>query len=155
MNNMLLKSFFTTFVLMFFLSFLPIFCFAQNFDKSDMGFEQWIADFRLEAARQGITAQTLDVALSNAEFLEKVIALDKKQPEQKNTLDEYLERTVTYFRIKTGRAELIKNHKLLDKIASNFQVQPEIIVALWGIETSYGKNVGNLIIINALATLAY
>lgn len=121
----------------------------------DASFAQWVADFRAEASLQGISARTLDAAFLDAELLDKVIDLDRKQPEHKVTLDDYLARTVTKSRIRNGREELVENRKLLNSAARKYNVPASVIVALWGMETSYGNNTGNFNLINALATLGY
>ena len=132
------------------LAFWAMPCIADDAD-----FEQFISQFYTEAEVQGISAKTLDNAFANVEFLDKVIELDRKQPEQKISLEEYLAKTITKSRVKSGRAVLAENQKLLDEIAKKYSVPAPVIVALWGIETSYGENVGNFSTINALATLAY
>ena len=132
------------------LSFWAMPCVADDAD-----FEQFIQQFRKEAEAQGISAKTLDSAFANVEFVDKVIELDRKQPEQKITLEEYIKKTVTKSRVNAGRKELAENSKLLEKISKKYSVPAPVIVALWGIETSYGEVTGNFSTINALATLAY
>ena len=126
-----------------------------NATDADADFSAWLDQFRAEAEKQGISARTLDIAFANAEVVDKVIELDQKQPENKITLDEYLQKTVVASRIKNGREELSQNRELLEKILKKYQVPASVIVALWGMETSYGENTGDFSTINALATLAY
>jgi membrane-bound lytic murein transglycosylase B len=84
-----------------------------------------------------------------------VIELDRRQIEGRITYKEYRERLLSEERIERGR-ELLKEHReLLERVAAEYGVQPRFIVALWGIETSYGSWSGSTPVIGALATLAY
>lgn len=118
-------------------------------------FADWVADFRKEASVQGISDETLNAAFADIKPVDAVITLDRKQPENKITLEEYLEKTVTPARIKNGRDELSANRELLNDVSAKYSVPANVIVALWGMETSYGENAGNFNIIAVLATLAY
>ena len=118
-------------------------------------FNSWLKDVKKQALAQGISSDTLDLALADLQPLPKVLELDTRQPETTLTFDAYLARTVTPSRIEKGR-ELIKQHKsLLTKISKKYHVPAHYIVALWGIETDFGKRTGGFSVINALATLAY
>jgi membrane-bound lytic murein transglycosylase B len=120
------------------------------------GFERWLQGVRQEAASKGISQTTIRSALSNVVHIDRVIELDRKQPESRLTFPEYKNKVISKARINEGR-ELLKKHRdLLEAVSSNTcGIAPEVIVALWGMETSYGKNTGNFSVINALATLAY
>lgn len=152
------------------IAFLVILCFFQqglltgcspsanaegNIPKNAKSFSEWVSEFRTEASSQGISEQTLNSALSDIKPINSVITLDRKQPENKITLEEYIAKTVTGSRIKNGQYELSANKELLDNISKKYSVPSNVIVALWGMETSYGENVGSFSIIPALATLAY
>lgn len=121
----------------------------------DAGFAAWVENFKVQAVSEGISAKTLDDAFSNSEFLEKVIELDRKQPEKKVTIDDYLARVITQKRISNGRKYKAENSELLEKISQKYSVPASVMVALWGIETDYGNNTGSFNIISSLATLAY
>jgi membrane-bound lytic murein transglycosylase B len=119
-------------------------------------FQAWLAAFKAEAAAQGISQATLDAAFFNVFGpIERVIELDRSQPESRLTLDEYLAKVVSSERIANGRAHAATHHALLDAIGGQFGVQPRFIVALWGIETDYGRVTGGYSVIGSLATLAY
>jgi membrane-bound lytic murein transglycosylase B len=119
------------------------------------GFPAFIQNFRQDALAQGISAATLDHTLTTARFLPHVIELDRRQPELTLTFQDYIDRVVTPDRIDTGRAKLIENKPLLDRVSARYGVQPQYIVALWGIETNFGHSTGGYSVISALATLAY
>jgi membrane-bound lytic murein transglycosylase B len=115
----------------------------------------FIQGVRQEAAGSGIRGATLDRSLGGLQPIARVLELDRKQPERTFTFDQYLERVVNQARIDTARRKLAENRALLDEVASRFGVQPRFIVALWGIETDFGRITGNFHVIGALATLAY
>jgi membrane-bound lytic murein transglycosylase B len=118
-------------------------------------FDTFLAGIRREAAAQGIRTSTIEAALRNTEFLPHVIELDRKQPERQLTFNEYLEKVVTEQRMESARRELAENRVLLDGIWRRFSVEPRFIVALWGIESDFGRVMGNYAVASALATLAY
>jgi membrane-bound lytic murein transglycosylase B len=118
-------------------------------------FYAFLADVRREAAAAGIRAATIEAALRNTEFLPHVIELDRKQPERQLTFAEYLEKVLTADRMDSARRHLAENRALLDGIWRRYNVEPRFIVALWGIESDFGKVMGNYAVPSALATLAY
>jgi len=115
----------------------------------------WLKDFHKEAIAAGISRQTLDEAFSGLTPIAKVISLDRNQPEFKLTLDDYLDRVVSATRIEKGRKLLRENRVLLEEIHRQYGVQPRFLVALWGIETDFGRITGDFPVISALATLVY
>lgn len=118
-------------------------------------FASWLVDLRQEARANGISDAVLDRALTGVEPLPRVIELDRKQPEFTLTFQQYLDRTVTPSRVERGRRLLAEHGPLLERISHRYGVQPRFIVALWGMETDYGRVTGNFKVINALATLAW
>lgn len=118
-------------------------------------FSQWLNGLRTEALNQGISKTTLDRALANASLIPRVIELDRRQPEGTITFGEYLDRVAPWSRIERGRRALAEDRPLLDEVAARYGVPPQYIVALWGIETDFGRNTGGFRVIDALATLAY
>jgi membrane-bound lytic murein transglycosylase B len=122
---------------------------------ADADFATWLKAFRKDAEGQGISTHTLNLALANLEPIPHVIELDRKQPEFTLTFAEYIARVVPETRVERGRELLEENRALLEKIASKYNVQPQFIVALWGIESDYGRIMGDFPVIPSLATLAY
>ena len=119
------------------------------------GFQRWVEGFRPRAMAAGITPRTFDLAFRDATFLEDVIARDRRQAEFVRPIWEYLDGAVSDTRIETGRAMLREHRALLDQIEARFGVEREVVVAVWGLESSYGRIRGNTPIISAMATLAY
>lgn len=118
-------------------------------------FDRWLLELRLEARASGIGDATLDAALTGIEPIPRIIELDRSQPEGRLTAAQYLERVVPRSRIEAARTRLARHRPLLDDVAARYGVQPRFIVALWGIETDFGRNTGGFSVIEALATLAY
>ena len=118
-------------------------------------FEDWLVQLRQEAAAEGISAATLDKALDGVQPIPRVIELDRRQPEGRLTFRDYNQRVLSPNRVERGR-ELMREHRaLLDRVAADYGVQPRFIVALWGIESTYGTFTGEYPVIAALATLAH
>jgi membrane-bound lytic murein transglycosylase B len=118
-------------------------------------FALWVAQLREEARGQGISDALLDTVLPTLSPDEDIIELDRKQPETTQTLQQYLNKIVSQARIERGRQEFEDNEDLLRRIGRQYGVQPEYIVALWGIESNFGDRMGDYSIVEALATLAY
>jgi len=118
-------------------------------------FAGFIASVRQDAVAYGIRAATVDDALRRAEYLPHVIELDRQQPEHTTTLGGFLQKIVTPQKISDGRTALSENWPLLMRVHQRFDVQPRFIVALWAVESDFGKVMGNYSVVSSLATLAY
>lgn len=134
-----------------FLNFL-LFSF-KAFSQND--FKQFLSDISKEAEKKGIATKLIKDFKNKTVFIPRVIELDRSQPEFKLTLDQYLKRVVTPTRIKKARKKYNENKDILNKISDFYGVQPRFIVALWGIETDFGRLTGGFSVISALSTLAF
>lgn len=123
--------------------------------QSQQDFQAWLTEFRKSAIGAGISKETLDITLPKVQFIPRVIELDESQPEFRLTVEDYLARIVTDSRVLKGRELLEQNQDLLNGIYQNYGVQPSVILALWGIETDFGRSTGAYSVIDAVATLAY
>jgi len=128
---------------------------AAPAQQPSASFTDWLQGVRQEAMAKGISQQTLDQAFAGLEPDQKVLDLDRSQPEFTITFAQYRARTVTKQRIDQGRNLLAEYRPLLDKIAVTYGVQPPFIVALWGVESDFGRFTGGYSVIKSLATLAY
>ena len=128
---------------------------AMAQDEGAENFAEWREEVRSEALSQGISAATFDAAFEGIEPIPRVIELDRSQPEVTITFAQYLERVVPESRVAQGRELLAKHRDLLEPIGREYGVPPRFIVALWGIETSFGRFLGGFPVIGALATLAH
>ncbi|RUR31886.1 lytic murein transglycosylase [Vreelandella nanhaiensis] len=118
-------------------------------------FSQWLVEFRRHAAAQGISEATLASALNDVRYRDRVIELDRYQPEFVRPIWEYLDSATSDTRVNNGREKLEANRQTALEMQQRFGVPAEIIVAIWGIESNYGSNFGDFSTIEALATLAY
>jgi membrane-bound lytic murein transglycosylase B len=84
-----------------------------------------------------------------------VIELDHRQPEFTLSFADYIAHVVPESRVEHGRDLLKENQELLAKVTAVYGVPPQFIVALWGIESDFGRIVGDFPVVPALATLAY
>ncbi len=118
-------------------------------------FDRWVAGFRASARAAGIDEATLSAAFDDVHFLPRVIELDRSQPELTRTVWDYLDAAVTPQRIARGQAKLQQFRAEADAAAARYGVPAEIVVAIWGMESSYGANYGDIPTIDALATLGF
>ena len=117
-------------------------------------FSACVSGLRDEAARQDISTAVIDESLAKVERVERVVELDRSQPEFTTTFRQYLGRRVTDARVEKGR-ELLKRHDdLLQKVYRDYGVPPRYLVAFWGMETNFGSYFGGVSTMDALATLA-
>ena len=119
------------------------------------GFDSWLAAFRQDAGAQGISPATLDAALSDIAPIERVVELDRRQPEFLQAFSDYLERRVTANQVARGQALLQEHAALFDAVERQYGVPRAVLMAFWGLETNYGATLGSFNIPASLATLAY
>lgn len=119
-------------------------------------FSVWLKDVRAEARSRGISARIVEQALpEKMALIDRVLELDRKQPESVISFDAYLKKIVDKNRVSKGQEKMRAHADLLQKIGDAYGVDPSVIAALWGVETNYGKNSGNFNIIQSIATLSY
>lgn len=118
-------------------------------------FPAWLEKFKQDARNQGISEPTLQDAFRDVKLDNRVITLDRKQPEGRKEFATYFAGAVTPARVKQARKLYKKHYALLKEIGDHYGVQPRFIVSLWGIETSFGANMGNFQVVNSLSTLAF
>ncbi|MFG6666908.1 lytic murein transglycosylase [Halomonas sp. HNIBRBA4712] len=126
---------------------------AEQFQAAS--FNQWLGEFRRYAASQGISEATLSQAVDGLRYRERVIELDRYQPEFVRPIWEYLDSAVSDARVRNGREKLAEHRQTAAQMEQRFGVPAEVIVAIWGIESNYGSNFGDFSTLEALATLAY
>ncbi|MFM9270678.1 lytic murein transglycosylase [Halomonas elongata] len=124
-------------------------------EAQEADFETWLADFRRQARGEGIDEATLARALDGLRYRPRVIELDGSQPEFVRPIWEYLDSAVSASRVKKGRERLAEYRDTVRQMAERYGVPGEVLVAIWGIESSYGDYLGDFSTLEALATLAY
>ena len=142
--------------IIFFIFLFNLFAFSfTSIAVSDENFDDWLSSYKKSAKKKGISQQTLDLTFKNVKFLENVIKYDRKQPEFFEDTKTYVGKRANKARTLIAKALLKKNSTLFTNVESNFIVEKEILLSLWGIETNFGKHVGKMDIISSLATLSY
>ena len=142
MFNLIFKSFFLYF-------FLATSIFANQ------DFNQWLKNFKTEAINNGISEKVVIDIMSSAKYLPKVIEYDRYQPEFYEDTFTYIKKRSSNRKIKEGLKLFKKEKNIIEKIESDFQVEKELLLALMGIETNFGKYLGKMDIVSSLATLSY
>ena len=134
-------------------SLTPVQAAQENSDKPS--FEQYIEQIKQEALSKGFSQQLLDNSFAKVKYHKRAVVADRNQPEKVETLDTYLPKRVPKWKVNRAR-KLYKQHRqLLTEVGEKYGVQPRFIVALWGLETNFGKIMGNYNVVSALSTLAY
>ena len=123
--------------------------------KTQADFDIYVAALKKEALEKGYDEALVDQALATAKFKKKVISADKNQPEVKETLETYLPKRVPQWKIDRARKLYKENQDVLEKVAKEYGVQARFIVALWGLESNFGKIQGGHSVIASLVTLAF
>ncbi|WP_348686164.1 lytic murein transglycosylase [Aeromonas bestiarum] len=118
-------------------------------------FDTYVTGLKQQALAAGIKPETVAAAFADIRVIEPAIKHDKNQPEFKLTLDSYIPRAVPQWKVNQAKALYRQHLPLLTKIGAEYDVQPRFIVALWGIETNFGKLTGTYPLISSLATLAW
>jgi peptidoglycan lytic transglycosylase B len=118
-------------------------------------FDEWLGGVRAEAKTRGISDATLDTAFAGLEPLPIVVERDRSQAEIVQTLDRYLEQHVSPKVVRTAREKRQEHAAVLQKVAAKYGVPADILVAVWGLESNFGRFSGVRPTIQTLATLAY
>jgi len=123
--------------------------------EHDRKFARWVADFSNSARAAGIDEATLQSAFADVRFVARAVASDRAQPEFTRTPWAYLDSAVSAQRVARGQEKLQPLRAQVDTIAARYGVPTEILFAIWGMESNYGSNVGDIPTIDALATLGF
>ena len=142
-------------IFIFFLFFKIFFINTIFIVNAEETFDSWLLSYKTFALKNGISQETINVAFENVKFLDQVIKYDRKQPEFFEDTITYVNKRANILRVHKAKKLLKKNTKLFIDIEKKFLVEKEILLALWGIETNFGKHVGKMDIISSLATLSY
>src|SRR6056297_1102804 len=119
------------------------------------GFDRWIKGFETRAVSQGIRRDVLNRAFQGVRHDPAVVARDRNQSEFRREIWDYLDSAVSPKRVENGQAALRRHRRVLERIEAHYGVEKEIVTAVWGMESSYGTRLGDLPLVQSLATLAY
>lgn len=119
-------------------------------------FAEWLAGVRAEAIARGVREEIVDAALAEAiEPLPIILERDRSQVETVLPLERYIARSLTSTLILAGRDALARHRELLDQVSQRYGVPSRTIVAVWGMESNFGRFSGVRPTVPALATLAW
>ncbi len=142
-----------------FLIFLSTNSYSADCSKPSMpskkDWQNWIEEVKILASESGISNKTIESELNKVKPASKIIMRDRCQVESTITLNEYLFYRVDKARIFAGKKMINDYQKELNEISKHFEIQPRFIIAILGLESSYGKNQGKVNTIEAVSTLAF
>jgi len=149
LSKKMLKKLISIYTLLI-LTFLQSGAFASNVE-----FNSWVKSFKTQATKSGVSEKTVNEVMSKAIFLPKVIEYDRFQPEFYEDTNTYVKKRTNKNKVKKGLALYKKEKLTIDKIAKEFLIEKELLLALMGIETNFGKYLGKMDIVSSLATLSF
>jgi lytic murein transglycosylase len=123
--------------------------------RNTANFDQWLAQFKKEALAKGISPKVLAAASPELTFDESVIKRDSGQGVFQRTFLDFAKRLLANPRIPNGINKIKEHHALFARIEKTYGVPPEVITAVWGLESDYGALFGKFKILPSLTTLAY
>ena len=118
-------------------------------------FDGWLKNFQKKAINSGISEKVVKDVMSQAKFLPKVIEYDRYQPEFYEDTFTYIKKRSSNRKIKEGIRLYKKERSIIETVEKEFEVEKELLLALMGIETNFGKYLGKMDIISSLATLSF
>ena len=118
-------------------------------------FDAWLTDLRAEALARGIRADIVDKAFDGLEPVERILERDRTQAEFALDLDDYLARRLTRSTVRMAERMYARHRTLLSDVGRKYAVPPRVVVAIWGLESNFGRFSGVRPTIPTLATLAY
>ena len=134
--------------------FIIIFFSAQNLHAKE-DFSNWLVNFKNNAVKKGVSKKTVNDVMDNAKFLPKVIEYDRYQPEFYEDTFTYIKKRANKEKVKKGLTLYKNEKKLINQVEKKFFVEKELLLALMGIETNFGKYLGKMDIVSSLATLSF
>lgn len=118
-------------------------------------FAEFLALLKEQAIAAGVSAATVDASLNGLEPLEVVVERDRSQAEVVLTIDQYVNRRLTRAFVRAATERAMQHRAELTPIARQFGVEGSVIVAIWGMESNFGRFTGTRPTVQALATLAW
>jgi len=138
-----------------FLNFIFLFFLIFNQAFANDSFKEWKIKFKSRAINSGISEKVVNEIMADAIFLPKVIEYDRFQPEFYEDTFTYIKKRSSKSKIREGLKIYKKNKNIIEIVEKEFQVEKELLLALMGIETNFGKYLGKMDIVSSLATLSY
>ena len=135
--------------------FLCVSLLTSELNSTEHNFNNWLNNFKKIAINEGISEKTINETLNDIRFLPKVIEYDRYQPEFYEDTFTYINKRTSSNKVKKGLILYSKEKKLINQIENKFLVEKELLLALMGIETNFGKYLGKMDILSSLATLSF
>ena len=135
--------------------FLILFVISSQKVGANENFGSWLKNFKKVAIKKGISTETVNNVMNGAKFLPKVIEYDRYQPEFYENTYTYIKKRANKDKVKKGLLLYKKEKNTINKIEKKFSVEKELLLALMGIETNFGKYLGKMDIVSSLATLSF
>jgi len=124
-------------------------------DAARPSFDAFLADVKKEAIARGLREQTVTLALDGLQPIEIVVERDRTQAEFTRTIDQYVSSRVSPAVVRTARQRSRTHAALLRRVGRRYGVDPRVVVAIWGLESNFGRFSGVRPTVAVLATLAY
>lgn len=125
-------------------------------DQNRPPFDEWLSSVRADALARGISPSTVEQALGTVTAPEpEVVERDRAQPERTRTLEEYVAGWLSDRTVSNARTMMARHRGVLDDVSARYGLPVPILVAVWGLESNFGRMTGSYPTIQALATLAY
>jgi membrane-bound lytic murein transglycosylase B len=118
-------------------------------------FDVWLAALVTEAQDRGFPDKVITEALTGLEPLERVVRNDRTQAELKTGFEHYFATRVNDAIVRRGREAAREHRRLLTRLERTYGVPRRIVLAIWGLESRFGRNTGRTPVFRALATLAW
>lgn len=128
---------------------------ATDVQAEQANFENFVREFRNTALNAGISPDLYDRATAGISFNPRIEEQNEKQPEFVRPVWEYLAGVITPERVERGRELIGENFGVFRRLTDRFGLPPQILTAIWGIETGYGRLLGSFNLVEALANLAF
>jgi membrane-bound lytic murein transglycosylase B len=113
---------------------------AADCGESGAGFEAWLQRFKAKAAAQGISPAVIASAFAGVSYDPTVVRLDRSQRSFKLSFEEFYARRVGPGLMRRGQSLMRTHQATLARIEQRFGVPPQILIAIWGLETNYGAD---------------
>jgi len=140
---------------LFFLSFwVPQAMAAPQCGNEASGFAKWLEATSIEARRHGISKPAL-MALSKTNYAHATIKADRNQRSFKLSLEQFMQKRGADAIVARGKIMKRQHKSLLDQLEKQYGVPPGPLIAIWGMETAFGRYMGKQHTLSAVATLAY
>lgn len=128
---------------------------ALSCSNTSGNFSKWVGEFKKEAAKKGVSKRTLDRAFANASYAKKTISLDRNQRSFKLSFNQFMKKRGAPAIISRGKKLKRTNASLFNRLEKKYGVPAGVLIAIWGMESGFGRFSGNQHTVSAVATLAY